>query len=321
MIIVTGAAGFIGSCLATYLFREGYTELVLSDDFSKKEKQGNLWELQECFKIHRDDLAAWMREHHRRIQFVFHLGAKTDTAEFDEEILNRLNTAYSIELFTVCTEYGIPLVYASSAATYGDGFFGFDDKMPEPEKLKPLNPYGDSKHRFDLWVLRQVKVPPFWAGLKFFNVYGPNEYHKGRMASVIFHAYDQILRTGRLKLFRSHRADYADGGQLRDFIFVEDINKVCMFLLQNRKHSGIYNLGTGQARTFMDLSASVFRSMHLPSVVDFIDIPEDIRDKYQYFTEADMQKLRAAGYQGKFFSLEEGVDVYIRHYLREGKHY
>jgi ADP-L-glycero-D-manno-heptose 6-epimerase len=224
-------------------------------------------------------------------------------------------------VFEKCTLYGIPLVYASSAATYGDGEFGFDDRMEQPESLKPLNPYGESKQEFDLWVMKQKVIPPFWAGLKFFNVYGPNEYHKGRMASVIFHAYHQISETGKLKLFRSHHAGYEDGCQLRDFIYVEDINRVCLFLLEKREKSGIYNLGTGRARTFLDLAHGVFQSMNRPANIEYIDIPEDIRDKYQYFTEAKMEKLRAAGFQESFTDLESGIEQYVSKFLSKGKYY
>jgi len=321
MIVITGAAGFIGSCLSAFLYKNGYTDLVLCDDFSKVEKLGNLDFLNQVPRVEREGLAEWMKRNHRRVQFVFHLGARTDTAEFDRDLLHRLNTGYSIQVFNLCTELGIPLVYASSAATYGAGEFGFDDNMAEPVKLKPLNPYGDSKHLFDLWVLEQKKHPPFWAGLKFFNVYGPNEYHKGRMASVIFHAFQQIRQNGKLRLFKSHHHAFKDGEQLRDFIYVEDINKVCLFLLESRMKSGIFNLGTGKARTFLDLAKGVFKAMDIPFNVEFIDIPEDIRDKYQYFTEANMNKLRGAGYHENFTSLEDGIDQYVKNYLIESRHY
>jgi ADP-L-glycero-D-manno-heptose 6-epimerase len=321
MIVITGSAGFIGSCLAAFLLRNGYTDLVLSDDFSREDKKSNLEAIRDLPRVNRDELLGWIKEHQRRIQFVFHLGARTDTTEFNHELLFRLNTGYSMQLFGLCSDFGIPIVYASSAATYGDGQFGFIDDMQHPEKLQPLNPYGESKHNFDLWVLNQNKLPPFWAGLKFFNVYGPNEYHKGRMASVIFHAYHQIIKTGGLKLFKSHNPKFADGCQLRDFIFVEDINKVCLFLLESRKKSGIFNLGSGKARSFLDLATGVFNALKLPVNIEFIDIPEDIREKYQYFTEADMTKLKMAGYQDPFFTLEEGIKYYISEFLLTGKNY
>jgi ADP-L-glycero-D-manno-heptose 6-epimerase len=212
-------------------------------------------------------------------------------------------------------EFGLPLVYASSAATYGAGESGYDDNHGIIPKLKPLNPYGASKNDFDIWAIQQERKPYFWAGLKFFNVYGPNEYHKDRMASVIMHAYNQITNTGKVKLFRSHRPEFNDGEQLRDFVYVKDVTSVCMFLMHDRKHNGIFNLGTGQARTFLDLAAATFDSMNKPLDIEFIDIPEDIRDTYQYFTEAKMTKLREAGYSDNFYTLEEGISDYVKHYL------
>ncbi|NNF02459.1 MAG: NAD-dependent epimerase/dehydratase family protein, partial [Bacteroidia bacterium] len=214
-----------------------------------------------------------------------------------------------------------PLVYASSAATYGDGELGYDDDHKVLDKLKPLNPYGDSKNEFDKWAIAQEKQPYFWAGLKFFNVYGPNEYHKSRMASVIFHAYNQISETGKMKLFRSHRDDYKDGMQIRDFVYVKDVCDVCYFLLHHRKDSGLYNLGTGKARSFLDLVDSTFTAMGKKSKIEFIDIPEDIRDKYQYFTEANMAKLKGIGYDKEFTSLEAGVEDYVKNYLVGTKYY
>lgn len=223
----------------------------------------------------------------------------------------------------MCAEFGVPLIYASSAATYGDGNLGYDDNHSLVEKLQPLNPYGRSKNEVDKWVLAQEKQPPFWAGLKFFNVYGPNEYHKGRMASVIFHSYNQINATGKVRLFRSHRPDFKDGQQLRDFIYVKDIAGVIWFMInQQTCHSethnitsGLYNLGTGKARSFYDLAANTFKAMGRNVDIEFIDIPEDIRDKYQYFTEANMKKLRDAGYDKEFTTLEEGVSDYVKNYL------
>jgi ADP-L-glycero-D-manno-heptose 6-epimerase len=213
-------------------------------------------------------------------------------------------------------EYGLPLIYASSAATYGMGEHGYKDSHDIIEKLRPLNPYGESKNEFDKWVITQKEQPFFWAGLKFFNVFGPNEYHKGRMASVVFHAYNQIAETGKMKLFRSHHPDFKDGEQKRDFIYVKDVADICIFLMEHRKQSGIYNVGTGKARTFIDLANAVFHSLHLNPEVEFIDTPEDIRDKYQYFTQAEMSKLRNTGYTKKFYTLEDAVDDYIQSYLK-----
>jgi ADP-L-glycero-D-manno-heptose 6-epimerase len=228
---------------------------------------------------------------------------------------------YSEKIWNYCTIQGIPLVYASSAATYGSGESGYSDNESDISVLKPLNPYGTSKHEFDKWVLHQQSHPPFWAGLKFFNVYGPNEYHKGRMASVIFHAVAQIESTGKMKLFRSHRQDFKDGEQLRDFIYVKDILKVCYWLMHEQPQPGIYNLGTGKARSFRDLVTATFNALNLPVNIEYIDMPEDLRNTYQYFTEAQMSKLSNAGYNDTFYSLEEGVDNYVRTYLSEKKYY
>ncbi len=206
-------------------------------------------------------------------------------------------------------------MYASSAATYGLGELGYDDNESLIPQLKPLNPYGESKNEFDIWALQQQQQPFFWAGLKFFNVYGPNEYHKGRMASVIFHAYNQICKTGQMKLFRSHNPEFKDGEQMRDFVYVKDVVSVCLFLMHHRRNSGIYNLGSGKARTFLDLATNTFLAMDRQPNISFVDTPADIRDKYQYFTQANMAKLRSIGYDKPFCTLEEGITDYVQHYL------
>ena len=321
MIIVTGAAGFISSCLVSKLNREGYNDIVIVDDFSNEEKNRNFEHLKFSHKIDREEFPAWLEKNENQVQFVFHLGARTDTTEFNKDIFDHLNLNYSKKIWNICTEYAIPLVYASSAATYGLGEKGYVDSHDIVEDLKPLNPYGDSKNDFDKWVLKQDKSPFFWAGLKFFNVYGPNEYHKGRMASVIFHAFNQITDTGAMKLFRSHRDDYKDGEQKRDFIYVKDVVDICYFLMHHRKDSGLYNVGTGEARTFYDLADQTFKALDLDTDISFIDTPEDIRDKYQYFTEADMSKLRSIGFDQEFHSLEEGIRDYVQGYLLTGKYY
>lgn len=320
MIIVTGAAGFIGSNLIHRLNSEGIDDVLAVDDFSDEAKNRNLINKRIRDKIHRDLFFDWINKNHQQIRYIFHIGARTDTAEFDRSIFDRLNLGYSKEIWKCCTRFQIPLVYASSAATYGLGELGYDDSHELVEKLKPLNPYGESKNDFDKWVLHQSNKPPQWYGFKFFNVYGPNEYHKGRMASVIYHAYKQISETGKMRLFKSHRNDFKDGEQKRDFIYVRDITEVLYYFMINSMTSGIYNLGTGRARTFIDLVSSTFRSMNKPDHIEFIDTPEDIRDKYQYFTEASMDKLRNAGYTGKFTDLEAGVDEYVRHYLNSGRY-
>jgi ADP-L-glycero-D-manno-heptose 6-epimerase len=315
MKVVTGAAGFIGSCLVQRLNNAGFTDLILVDDFSIASKEGNLTGKKFKQQIHRNEFIAWLNATTVPIDFIFHIGARTDTTEFNEAVFERLNVQYSKDIWTYCTAKKVPLVYASSAATYGEGELGYNDDHAIIPSLKPLNPYGISKNEFDKWVLTQSSHPPFWAGLKFFNVYGPNEFHKARMASVIFHAFNQVKINGSVKLFRSHRKEYKDGWQLRDFVYVKDVVEVCLFLYQNQKHSGIYNLGSGTARSFYDLVAAVFKAMDKPVNIEFIDIPADIRDKYQYFTEANMQKLQEAGYKRAFYSLEEGVTDYVQHYL------
>lgn len=319
--MITGAAGFIGSCMAHYLNDAGFTHLVLVDDFSRIDKVRNLNGVCFKLKVHRDQLAEWLNTHPQKIDFILHLGARTDTTEQDYEVLKKLNLDYTKTLWEICTTKSIPLIYASSAATYGNGELGYKDEEQIIPALKPLNPYGVSKNEFDIWALEQKHQPPFWIGLKFFNVYGPNEYHKGRMASVIFHAFNQISKDGNSRLFRSHNPEYADGGQLRDFIYVKDILKVISWLMKKTAKNGIYNLGTGKARTFKDLSTAVFDTLKLPVHIEYIDTPIDIREKYQYFTEAEMSKLKNAGYQEAFYSLEEGVKEYVGQYLDKDKYF
>lgn len=320
-IIITGAAGFIGSCLTGYLNSKGFTNLILVDDFSRADKFPNLHNKKFNLKIEREELFQWLSEQKPSVDFVFHLGARTDTTEFDYSIHQHLNLDYSKLIWNFCASLAIPLVYASSAATYGNGDMGYSDDHDISQHLQPLNPYGISKNEFDKWALKQEVSPPFWAGLKFFNVYGPNEYHKGRMASVIFHSYNQIRSTGQVKLFRSHRPDYKDGEQLRDFIYVRDILEVCFWLMENQPQSGIYNLGTGLSRTFTDLVNATYAGLDLPPDIEFINMPEDLQDKYQYFTEANMKKLRNAGYDKEFFTLEKGISDYVRNFLIPLKYY
>ena len=317
-IVITGAAGFIASCMASHLNRLGYHQLYLVDDFSREDKRANHEHLHCIARIDRAMIDDFFMTQHD-IELVIHLGARTDTTEMDYQIHETLNVVFSQKVWTYCAEHQIPMIYASSAATYGDGSLGYQDTHKIIEQLQPLNPYGVSKNEFDKWVLQQVAsgaaCPPHWYGLKFFNVYGPNEYHKGRMASVIFHAFHQIQSSGNMKLFRSHRDDYSDGGQMRDFIYVHDVIDIIEWLFTHLPESGLYNVGTGKATSFLALAQAVFSSMKVTEHIEFIDTPEDIRDKYQYFTEADMHKLRTAGYTKKFRSLEEGVSDYVGNYL------
>jgi len=321
MIVVTGAAGFIGSCLVGKLNELGFNDLVLVDDFSKSDKKNNYSNKKYSALVERSNFQSWINQNNQWIEFIFHLGARTDTTEFNKTIFDELNLNYSKMVWNSCVEFGIPLVYASSAATYGLGELGYKDDESIVQNLKPLNPYGDSKNDFDIWALQQDKKPFFWAGLKFFNVFGPNEYHKGRMASVVFHAYNQIQAVGKVKLFRSHNTKFKDGYQLRDFIYVKDVVNVMCFLLEHRKNSGLYNLGTGEARAFYDLAAATFNACAVKENIEFIDIPADIREKYQYYTCADMTKLRSIGYTSKFTSLEDAVDDYVKHYLHTTSYY
>ena len=332
-IILTGAAGFIGSCMLQYLNNKGFNNIIIVDDFGVEEKRNN-WENKRFVEaVERLSLFNWLNENNNAAAIFIHLGARTDTAEFDYSVHETLNVEFSKNVWNYCVEKNIPLIYASSAATYGDGAFGYDDNHELPFKLEPLNPYGKSKNEFDKWALASPQpspkgegvTPPFWAGLKFFNVYGPNEAHKGRMASVIWHSFNQIKNIGIVKLFKSHRPDFEDGKQLRDFVYVKDLIQVIFWMTElmiNNQwltvNNGLFNLGTGNARSFEDLVKATFKGLDLDSNIEFIDMPLDIRDKYQYFTEANMSKLRSIGYTNEFYSLENGVEDYVRNYLNNG---
>ncbi len=335
-IVVTGAAGFIGSCLVRFLNDNDYKKLILVDDFTQVEKDINLEGKDFLIKVERESFFYWLEQENRKIDFVFHIGARTDTTEFDYSIHEHLNVDYSEKIWNYCTLNKIPLVYASSAATYGSGEFGYSDDHKIMKDLKPLNPYGVSKNEFDKWAFKKaddnnfltgLNTPPAWAGLKFFNVYGPNEYHKARMASVIFHSHNQIIEKGFVKLFKSHKKDYNDGEQLRDFIYVKDVLKICYWFLEcwlkdsQTFISGIYNVGTGKARTFNDLVKSTFRGLDRNPAIEYIEMPDDLRQTYQYYTQAEMQKIRSAGYRDDICSLEDGVDDYVRNYLSNKKIY
>ena len=315
MIVVTGAAGFIASNIVEALNQAGFRDLVLVDDFSKAEKRGNYENKQYDSLLHRDVFLDYLRENNKNIDFVIHLGARTDTTEFDYNVFQKLNVDYTIGLWNLCVEYQIPLIYASSAATYGMGELGYDDGHDIVERLRPLNPYGRSKNEIDKYILNQKEQPPFWAGLKFFNVYGPNEFHKGKMASVILHAFRQIQEKGKVKLFRSHNPNYQDGQQLRDFVYVKDVAKVILWLMEHWPANGLYNVGTGKARSFFDLADNTFKAVGKETCIEYIDTPLEIRDKYQYFTEANMAKLKSAGYNEPFTSLEDGIREYVRFLL------
>ena len=315
MIVVTGAAGFIGSYLVGKLNKAGYEDLILVDKFEDPWKDLNLLKKKYRKFIDRDNIFKWLIKNSRDVEFVFHLGANTDTTGEKIKIYQQLNVMYSQRLWNICSELNIPFLYASSAATYGNGESGFSDLHRNIPNLRPLNLYGWSKQDFDVWALKQFRTPPFWAGMKFFNVYGPNEYHKNRMASVVLHAYKTIKENSKMELFRSHHSDYKDGEQSRDFIYVDDIADVMIYFMETQRNTGIYNVGTGKARSFLDLTTSVFNSMNITPDISFIDTPVDLRGRYQYFTAAKIQKLRDIGYTKPFTELEEGVDKYVSEYL------
>jgi ADP-L-glycero-D-manno-heptose 6-epimerase len=314
-ILITGAAGFIAGHLSHVLSGYGNYQLILSDDFSAADKTPNWSDLNEAILIPRDVLIDRLEAEGMTPDWVIHLGARTDTTEFDYAVHEKLNLHYSQAIWEYCCRHQIPLIYASSAATYGDGRGGYSDADDQSSNLHPLNPYGLSKHQFDCWAKEQAKHPPHWFGLKFFNVYGFREAHKGRMASMVYHGYNQIRSQGFVRLFKSHRPEYVDGGQQRDFIYVKDLVRVIQWLMEATPNSGIYNLGTGVARSFNDLIGSVFQAMGLPVRIEYIDMPSDLRESYQYYTQATMEKLRKAGYPFPFYTLEEGVFDYVQQYL------
>lgn len=321
MIVVTGAYGFIGSALLAELQYSGYGSLVAVDDFSIDNKKYTLEHVKTLHKIDREEFHSWLEKNQKDVQFVFHIGARTRTDEFNWDNLNHLNVHYTQKIWELCSNHSIPLIYASSAATYGNGSNGFSDDHSSISGLRPLNPYGESKQKIDQWILEQTKTPPFWAGFKFFNVFGPNEYHKGRMASVVFHAFNQINETRKVKLFKSYHNDYPDGGQLRDFVYIKDVLSVLVHFMESRKQSGIYNLGSGSAHTFKELAEGVFEALKTPTNIEYIEMPEDIRENYQYYTEADMNKIKSAGYKQDFWPFKEAIKDYVINYLIKNKSY
>ncbi|MEY5133993.1 MAG: hypothetical protein RLZZ198_1997 [Bacteroidota bacterium] len=321
ILVITGAAGFIGSCLLAEYARKNTHHIIAVDDFTIENKQTNFIHTTGVEFIDREVFLAWFSANATHVDAVLHIGARTNTTEQNLAVLDHLNLRYSIHIWELCTEHQIPMIYASSAATYGNGEHGYVDDHALIPSLKPMNPYGQSKQDFDLWVLAQEKTPPFWAGLKFFNVYGPNEYHKGRMASVVMHTFNQIQATGSMSLFRSHKADVADGYQSRDFVYVKDVVCVIEFLLEQKPNSAIYNLGSGVANPFIDLARYTFEAMGKDPKISFIDTPIDIRDTYQYYTCASMDKLHEAGYSQAFHSLKEGVFDYVQGYLLEQRYF
>lgn len=312
-IVITGAAGFIGAAFASFLNEKGYEQLILVDDFTIEKKKINHQKIKCIRKIQRNDFEYALSQG-IKIDIVIHLGARTDTGEMDTAIFDKLNVAYTQMLWQFCVRNHIPFIYASSAATYGNGDLGYSDHHTIIPHLKPLNPYAVSKQQVDEWILSQNETPTKWYGFKFFNVYGYPEMHKGRMASVIWHAYHQIKNEKKIKLFRSHKEGYADGEQKRDFIYVKDLCKVMYWTMLNTPNSGIYNLGTGEAATFNTLALSLFNTLKLKPCIEYIDTPADIRQAYQYFTQADMRKLKNEGYGEAFLNISQGIDEYVNLY-------
>lgn len=320
MILLTGAAGFIGSCMLSFLNSKGINDIIIVDDFSIGSKLNNWNKKRFNKKINRNNLFEII--HALGITSIIHLGAKTDTIGKEWSVYNELNLIYSKKLWNFAKDKSIPFLYASSAATYGNGKLGFKDNHGLTDSLIPLNLYGKSKNDFDIWALEQKEKPPKWYGFKFFNVYGPNEFHKGRMASVILHTFKQINSTDGMKLFKSHHVDYKNGEQRRDFIYVKDVIKTLHHFLENDLPSGLFNLGTGKSRTFLDLAKNVFNSLNKKNNISFIDTPLDIRENYQYFTEADTNKLSEHFDQvNNFHSLEDGIKDYVQNYLIPQKYF
>lgn len=319
-LLVTGAAGFIGARFVESCNERG-TPVVSVDLREHFTERGELAGLDFGRIVDRRELFAWLAEG-PEIAAVVHLGASSSTTEMRVDYLNEWNVEYSKRLFSWATDQRVPMVYASSAATYGDGRMGFEDDESRIPKLEPLNPYGRSKLEFDLWVLereREGRTPPSWAGFKFFNVYGFGERHKGGQASVVVHAFDQIRATGRVRLFRSHHPDYGDGEQSRDFVYVGDVIEALHFALAAPIPRGIFNLGSGRARSFRDLARAVFSALGRDESVEWIDTPEAIRDNYQYFTEASMERLRAEGWDAPPTGLEEGVRRTVERLVAAGE--
>lgn len=321
MIVVTGAAGFIGSAIVWELNRCGIEDIIVADKLRTEDKWRNIAKRKFYDWVDRDELIEKLEKGEIKPSVIIHMGACSATTEKDGDFLMKNNYEYSKKLWEISVRDNINFIYASSAATYGMGEAGYEDDENKIGDLRPLNKYGYSKQIFDVWVLKQQKKPAKWAGFKFFNVYGPNEYHKGRMASVVLHSFNQAQLEGEVKLFKSHRADYKDGGQLRDFVYIKDVVKVIKYFVDGKGKSGIYNLGTGKARSFYDLAMNTMKFAGKNPNINYIDMPIDIRDKYQYFTEASMQKIKDAGYMDEFYSFEDGIKDYVQNYLMNEDRY
>jgi len=321
MIVVTGGAGFIGSAIVWRLNQLGEAKIIIVDELGTDDKWKNLVSLKFEDFIHKDDFISMVIDHEINfdISSIIHMGANSSTTEKDADHLFSNNYLYTKELARYSLEKNIRFVYASSAATYGDGSLGFDDADNILETLRPLNMYGYSKQLFDLWAKRNGAFDKI-VGLKYFNVYGPNEYHKGDMRSVVHKAFEQIRDTGKVKLFKSLNPKYKDGEQLRDFVYVKDAVEMTLFFLDKPEINGLFNLGTGKARTWNDVVSAIFKSLNRQTNIEYVNLPEHLRDKYQYFTEANMNKIKKAGYNIPVTSLEDGVADYVKNYLLGGKY-
>ena len=326
MIILTGGGGMIGSMIAWHLNTQmNFDDFVIVDDLINKQQENNFNKRKFIEYIEKDDLKKYLSDK-KNVSAVIHMGAISATTESNFNRLLQSNIRFSQALWHWCAENKVPFIYASSAATYGDGSVGYDDNESELDKLSPLNAYGYSKHFFDRWVQLELSknqpTPPQWCGLKFFNVYGPNEYHKGRMASVVFHSFNQFKETNQIKLFKSEHPSYADGMQVRDFIYVKDAVKIIIFFLNNDNFSGLYNAGTGNAETFKALAEAVLiNTKGQPNDIKYIEMPNDLKGKYQYYTQATMNKINSIGFNDNFMNLKEGVTDYLENYLLTSDRY
>ena len=326
MIILTGGGGMIGSMIAWYLNTQmNFDDFVIVDDLINEQQENNFNKRKFIEYIAKDDLEKYLSDK-KNVSAVIHMGAISATTESNFNRLLQSNIRFSQALWHWCAENKVPFIYASSAATYGDGSVGYDDNESELDKLSPLNAYGYSKHFFDRWVQLELSknqpTPPQWCGLKFFNVYGPNEYHKGRMASVVFHSFNQFKETNQIKLFKSEHPSYADGMQVRDFIYVKDAVKIIIFFLNNNNFSGLYNAGTGNAETFKALAEAVLiNTKGQPNDIKYIEMPNDLKGKYQYYTQATMNKINSIGFNDNFMNLKDGVTDYLENYLLTSDRY
>ena len=317
-VVVTGGAGFIGSCIVRMLNHEGIDDVIIVDNIASTEKWKNLYNKKYREYIHKNNFLEQLNKGKlKSISAIIHMGACSSTAQVNFDYLWENNVLYTQALWKYCTKNEIPFIYASSAATYGMGEKGFSDAINKINELRPLNAYGYSKQVFDQWLMKQKERPPQYVGLKFFNVYGPNEYCKGKMASMVYHGYRQLKETGKIRLFRSENENYADGEQKRDFVYVKDVCNVILYFIKDSEYSGIFNVGTGRAQTFFDLASAVFHSLGKETSIEFFSMPIELKEKYQYHTQADITSLHNIGYTSPFFNIEQGVEDYVQNFIEQ----